>query len=151
MNNIAYARACTEVLELLRHLPKEEHCKIPESEFEYYEKNKDADYVFELDMSKQLEEQEISIEANSIIISIFKKYFATDRQREKVDQILKSNWVKAEQEKRKKYNPDNIFKNKQKTVRETEVIKIELEKSLIEYKESIWKRLFGWIKFRINR
>ena len=127
MNSVIYAKAYTEVLELLKQLPIEEYDRIPKSEIEYYEKNRDISYDFKLKKFKPIEEQEISVEANSIIINIFKNYFATDIQKKKLEQILKENSQKLEQEKNEKYSAENLFINK--TLEYTE------QTEMIVYKE----------------
>lgn len=110
MSNISYSKAYTQVLTLLQNLPEEEYVKIPKNELEFLEKNRDVNYVFTLDSSKSLAEQNISIQANSIIVRLFTNYFATDSQKMALKIALKSNLQKVELEKRQKYNPDNIFK-----------------------------------------
>ena len=39
-----YAKAYTEVIEILKHIPKEEYDKIPETEIQFYENNCDKNY-----------------------------------------------------------------------------------------------------------
>ena len=110
MNNISYSKAYTQVLVLLENLPKNEYNKIPKSEIDFFERNKDENYAFTLNYSKPLEQQDISIQANSMIVRLFKDYFATESQKIKLELVLKSNSKKAETAKRNKYNPSEIFK-----------------------------------------
>ena len=130
-----YTKAYVEVLDLLQHLPKDEYQKIPQEEIDFFENNKDANYVCKIDYDKPLEEQDISQEANSIIVNLFLKYFATDVQKEKVKKILEQNEQKDEEEKRKKYNPNDIFKKE-------EIIKNEPVISLVECKQEKWYSKF---------
>ena len=78
MNN-KYAKAYTEVVELLNALPIDEFNQIPSEEIEFYKENMDKDYNFSIDSGVDLSKQNISFEANSIIIDIFQKYFATNK------------------------------------------------------------------------
>lgn len=135
MINEKYEKAYVEVLDLLQHLPEDEYQKIPQEEIDFFENNKDAKYVCEIDYDKPLEEQDISQEANSIIVNLFLKYFATDLQREKVEKILEQNEQKEEEEKRKRYNSDDIFMKK-------ETIKNEPVVSVVEYKQEKWYSIF---------
>lgn len=130
-----YTKAYVEVLDLLQHLPKDEYQKIPQEEIDFFENNKDANYVCKIDYDKPLEEQDISQEANSIIVNLFLKYFATDVQKEKVEKILEQNEQKAEEYKREKYNPNDIFKKE-------EIIKNEPVISLVECKQEKWYSKF---------
>ena len=144
MINIAYAKAYTEVLEIIKYFPKEEYAKIPEEKIEFYKNNMDKDYNFKINPEIDLSEQSISPEANAIMINLFTDYYATEEQKVKIKNILDSNQQKEEQEKRERYNPDNIFKN-----RNTENI-IQNEVALVEYKESIFKRFINKIKSIFN-
>ena len=112
MINNTYAKAYTEVLEIISHLSPEEYSKIPSEKIKFYEDNMDKEYEFKIDPEIDLDEQNISKEANAIIVSIFRDYFATEEQKEKIEQILNSNQTKLENEKREKYNPDDVFKNR---------------------------------------
>lgn len=146
MINIAYAKAYTEVLEIIKYFPKEEYAKIPVEKIEFYKNNMDKNYNFKINPEIDLSEQSISPEANAIMINLFTDYYATEEQKVKIKNILDSNQQKEEQEKRERYNPDNIFKN-----RNSENI-IQNEVALVEYKESIFKRFINKIKsfFHIN-
>ena len=75
MNN-KYAKAYTEVVELLNALPIDEFNQIPSEEIEFYKENMDKDYNFSIDSGVDLSIQNISFEANSIIIDIFQKYLS---------------------------------------------------------------------------
>lgn len=109
-----YAVAYSEVLEILKHIPIEDYNKIPKSKIELFEINADSEYKFNYDPSKKLEEQDVSNITKGIIILLFRDYWATEIQRNKI--IAKQNYdrIKLEEKKEKKYNPDIIFSNKHK-------------------------------------
>lgn len=94
MTNDKYAKAYTEVLEILRYLPRNEYNKIAIERIKFFEANKDISYKFKIDPDMPLDKQNISIEANSIIIVLFRDYFATENQKEKLNVILKQNEYK---------------------------------------------------------
>lgn len=149
MINSTYAKAYTEVLEIIKYFPEEEYSKIPIEKIEFYKNNMDKDYIFTINPDIDLAEQNISQEANAIIVNLFREYYATEEQKVKIKEILDLNQKKEEQEKREKYNPDDIFKkvNKQKT----NTVKIQESNSntaLIEYKESFFTKFKNFI-FRI--
>ena len=145
MINIAYAKAYTEVLEIIKYFPKEEYDKIPGEKIEFYKNNMDKDYNFKINPEIDLSEQNISPEANAIMINLFTDYYATEEQKVKIKNILDSNQQKEEQEKRERYNPDNIFKNRNEENKKEENI-IQNEVALVEYKESIFRRFINKIK-----
>ena len=139
-----YAKAYTEILEILKYLPKEEYDKIPKSKIEFYNKNKDPNYVYEFDIRKNLNEQTISRETNSIIITLFRDYFATDVQKEKLMNILKANEVKKQRELQIKFNPNEIFKNKKSTNHIEEKINNKLPIEI--KKEKFYQKIIKFIK-----
>ena len=44
MTNNTYARAYTEILEIIKYFTKEEYAKIPKEKIEFYRKNMDTNY-----------------------------------------------------------------------------------------------------------
>ena len=146
MINSTYSRAYTEVLEILKYFPEEEYAKIPEEKIEFYKNNMDKDYIFTINPEIDLAEQNISPEANAIIVNLFRDYFATEEQKVKIKEILDLNQKKEEQEKREKYNPDNIFKKAAKDQSTNlDVDENNTNMSLIEYRESFFTRVKNFI------
>ncbi len=145
MIKASYAKAYTEVLEIIKYFPKEEYDKIPAEKIEFYENNMDQNYIFTINPEIDLSEQNISPEANAIIINLFTDYFATEEQKNKINNILKENGQREELEKREKYNPDNIFK---KDIKEEKVEESTTNETvaLVEYKESFFKKFINFMK-----
>lgn len=148
MSNDKYAKAYTEVLEILKYLPKNEYDKIAEERIKFFEANKDNSYKFSINPNMPLDEQNISIETNSIIIVLFREYFATEKQKEKLNTILKQNEDKYQVEIRNKYNPDDIFKNRSFKIIETNTNEEIKNNNLpIEIKEeNFFKKFIAYIK-----
>ena len=114
MANSKYEKAYKEVLEIIKLFPKEEYNKIPKSKIKFFEDNMDKNYKFEINSNVGVDMESISKEANAIIVTLFQDYLATEEQNKKITEILRLNEEKAEREKRRKYNPDNLFKNNKK-------------------------------------
>lgn len=140
-----YEMAYTEVLEIIKYLPQEEYKKIPKEKIEFYKKNKDNNYKYRFDVLKPLNEQNISRKTNAIIVSLFRDYFATPKQKEKLEIILQQNEEKYQEELRIKYNPDNIFKKnidikqeEQHEEKKNEVMLMVIEKLNI-FKKIVYK------------
>lgn len=159
MNN-KYAKAYTEVVELLNALPIDEFNQIPSEEIEFYKENMDKDYNFSIDSEVDLSKQNISFEANSIIIDIFQKYFATEEQKEKIEKILEKNSAEEDALKRERYNPDNIFKKEvpsnikvEETIEnENENVDVEKNEILpINVKENIFSKIKNFILRIFNK
>ena len=140
-----YEKACTEVIELLKYFPKESVEKIPKEELEAYLYKRDKSYIYKVDKGKTFEQQEMSEKTKAIFANIFRDYWATDYQRERINAKEKYDREKIEEEKRKKYNPDDIFKNKNNIIEKQEE-NINDNVSMVEYKESFFKRIIEKIK-----
>lgn len=142
----SYAKACTEVLEILKYLPEEEYNKIPKEKIESFERNKDKEYVFKYNPKIDYTKQNISEKTSAIIITLFRDYFATDRQKNILEQILAQNDREIEEEKKKKYAYENIFRDTKKEKIENSV-EVKKETELIEIEEkSFIKKIFSKIK-----
>ncbi len=148
MINSKYAKAYTEVLEIIKYFPEEEYNKIPKEKIEFYKNNMDKNYEFTINPEIDLSGQNISKEANAIIVTLYEDYFATEKQKVKIKEILELNQKKAEQEKREKYNTDDLFKNKKENS-ENNNFQIPYnntqETALVEYKESFFIRFKNFI------
>lgn len=141
-----YAKAYKEVLEIIKFFPEEEYNKIPNEKIEFYKANMDNTYEFTIYPEIDLSEQNISKEANALIVSLFQDYFATEKQKEKINEILELNEKKLEQEKFEKYNPDNLFKNHNKVKNQENTIPETVqETALIEYKDNFFIRFKNFI------
>lgn len=143
----AYKKAYTEVLEIIKYFPIEEYFKIPKDKIEFYKENMDKNYNFHIDPNIDLDKQNISKETNSILVALFKECFATERQKEVLNSLLKQNQQKLEEEKLDKYNSDNMFIKKKTDNRVTENVQTnENETSLVEVKENFFVKFVNFIK-----
>lgn len=134
MINVEYANAYAEVLEILKYVSKEEYDKIPHSKIELFETNKNENYVFKYYPNKTLEEQKVSKRAKAIISILFRDYWASDLQREKILKKQNSDRKLFEKNKKTLYDVENIFKNKNN---ETTNINNET-KEMVIYKKEKW-------------
>ena len=106
-----FHKAYKEILELLKYMPKKDVEKIPEEMIYTFKMKMDKEHQFEIDESIPLDKQDFLEETKDILSNMFRDYWATPRQREKILAREKLEKEKLEEERRKKYNPDNIFKN----------------------------------------
>lgn len=137
-----YPKAYVEVLEIINSLSAEEYSKIPEEEIEFFERNKDENYSFTFDETKSLNEQDFSSEAKAIIVLLFQKYFATEEENERINNLLDENEKRHQEELREKYNPDNLFKKEEIVKEEVKEEKLPAEIK----KESFIQRVINKIK-----
>ena len=134
MNNL-YAKAYTEVLEIINQFSEDEYKKIPKEKIDFYEKHKDRKYDFKINPNIDLAEQNISRKANAILVSLFRDYFATAKQKEILKNLLQQNQEKLEKEKYLKYNPDNIFNKSNSNINDSKD-----KVALVEIKNEVWYR-----------
>lgn len=152
MISIEYANAYTEVLEILKFIPKEDYEKIPKEKIKLFETNSNKNYNFKYNPILTLDEQETSKLAKTIIAILFRDYWATESQRKKILAKEKYDMQKQEEELNKKYKYDDIFK------------KHEIEKgdildhnsinqiAMVEYKkENFFSKIINIIKRSFNK
>lgn len=140
-----YACAYKEVIEILKYTKREDVNKIPKYKIVLYKHFMDKEHNFQVDVNKPIEEQNLSIEAKAILANIFKNYWATDYQRQRIEAKEKYDLEQIEKEKSEKYNPDDLFKNRKKETDNT--ICENEETALIEYKkENFFIKLLNRIK-----
>lgn len=115
MVKVEYANAYKEVLDILKYVSKEDLNKIPTKKIEMFSKYANYDYDFEYNPEITLKEQNVSDIAQTIIAILFRDYWTTSEQREKILKKEKYDMQLLEECKREKYNPNIIFDNKYKT------------------------------------
>lgn len=131
-----------EVECILRKLDADYINKIPKEIWDYIEKNKDKEYLFNYDENKNLNEQNLSIDTISILTYINIKYLLDEQHKKEMLKILREDMAFAEQEKAKLYTTNELFKAKQNNKQQG-----KQETMLIEIKEEKWyKKVFTCIK-----
>lgn len=145
MVSVEYANAYSEVLEILKYISKEDYEKIPNSKIELFETNHNKEYIFKYNPNKTLDEQNVSKTAKAIIAILFRDYWATEIQKEKI--ITKQNYDRKQLEEKKKerYNFDNLFKNNEKKIN-LDGTKQEQKLALIKINNTKWyKKVWKFI------
>lgn len=136
-----------EVEYILRKLDDEYVKKIPQKVFDYIENNKDKDYVFKYDENKTLEEQNLNINTISILTYINMEYLLDAQHKKEMIDFLKKDELIAEQEKLKKYNPNDIFKNNKNNKKDDKNEEVEL---IVVKTEKWYKKIFSFLKNIFN-
>lgn len=144
-----YTKAYKEVIEILKYVPEESVNKIPQDIINMFKINMDQNYEFKVDINKGFEDQNLLEETKAIFANIFRDYWATPYQKERIEAKEKQDREKYEEEKRQMYNPDDIFKKRQM---HTEKVENYSENLPIEVKESFYKKIVNFFKslFRLD-
>lgn len=106
-----YPKAYKEVIEVLKYVPRESVDKIPRTMIDTFNKKMDSNYIFSIDINKSFEEQELLEETKAILANIFRDYWATPYQKERIQAKERYDMEIIEEEKHAKYN-DDIFKTR---------------------------------------
>mgnify|MGYP004687666015 FL=1 len=118
-----------EIEYILRKLEDEYIKKIPQEIWDYIEKNKDKNYIFKYDDSKNLLEQNLNIDTISILTYINIEYLLDEKQKMEMIEFLRKDEAIAEQKKAKLYNTEDLFKNKKESKQqETSLVEVKIEK-----------------------
>lgn len=141
MVNVEFSEGISETLDILNHLDKVYTDKIPEKFKDFLDKNKSSSYIPKLDHSKKIDDMILKESTKDILTTIYIKYWATSEEKANYNKLLAENEKKYQEELRKKYNTDDLFKNKKAKV-ET----VENAVAMVEYKESIFTKIKSWFK-----
>ena len=150
-----YAKAYKEIVEILKYVPKESVNKIPKEMRDMFETEQLKTYNFQIDTGKTFEEQELLEETKAIFANIFRDYWATDYQKDKIIEKENQDREEYERQKREIYNPNDIFKNKNTLTNNKNIqekLNEEYNKNLpIEVqKQNIFQRLISFMKKLIH-
>ena len=139
MSGLDYSIAYSQVLEILKYIPSADYNKIPKEKIDLFKEFANKDYNFNYNPDKTLDEQNVSKITKGIIAILFRDYWATPEQKEKILKLQNEKREKVEQKKREKYNI-NVFEKADN----------ELNKSVVALnvvkKEKWYKRLLKKIK-----
>ena len=105
-----YTKAYKEVMEILKFVPQDSVNKIPKTMLEVFKAKMDKDWKFTVNLDKSFEEQDLLDETKAIFANIFRDYWATPYQKERIMAKEKYDRQKIEKEKLEKYNPNDLFK-----------------------------------------
>lgn len=140
MNDV-YAKAYTELYEILKNISENDLNKIPNEILNMLEEKRDKEYEFKLQENIEFENQELLRETKILLAILYRDYWATKEEKEKIMQKWKSDIIKSEEEKKIKYN--KLFKNKKEQISEQKNdnnLPIEVKK------ESVFEKIISFIK-----
>ncbi len=155
-----YSKAYKEIVEILKYVPEESVNKIPKEMRDMFEAEQLKTYNFQIDTEKPFEEQELLEETKAILANIFRDYWATDYQKARIIEKENQDREEWERQKREKYNPNDIFKNRNTTTKDNDISQDIQEQLNEEYnknlpmevqKQNIFQRLLKFIKKLIHK
>ena len=149
MINVNYSNAMSEVLYYLNGINQESINKIPKKFINFLEENASKNYKCNFDYTKPLKDLDLLNETRGLIAMICLNYWCeTDEQKKAFVSRLNENELKYQEELRKLYNPDDLFKNNRISKNDYEDFETTSKNTeLIEYKkESFITKIFNKLK-----
>lgn len=143
---VDYNKRLVEVDEILNYLSEKDLLKIPEDVRQVIKDNKDKEYVWKYDVSKELKDQNLNRDTIIILSYLNIEYLLNGEQKQLMQQIHELNEKKLEEAKAEKYGVDDLFKrnkSQQEEPKETEQIQ---EQALVEYKQNLFTKIINRIK-----
>lgn len=143
------AEALSEVDVILDMMPKEDFLKIPNGLKNFIKTRKSQSYIPNIKKNIPLYKQNLKQDTKTMCSLIYRSYICSKQEKLSLEQEDRKILIQKEEELREKYNPDNIFKNRQTTVVENDITPDNYEQQhteMIEYKEQKWyQKIFAKI------
>ena len=150
--NVDTQEMYSEVYSILNLLGNNYIAKLPKSLFKMIEEEKSSTYNPQYSEDKSLNEQNIKRESLAMIALFHLNYWCnSNEEKEQLKQLFKNNEEKHQAEIRKKYNPDNLFKNRRQEIT-TESQPFINDVAIVKYKEkNFLQKIFDKIKYLFKK
>lgn len=135
-----------EVFEIVKYLPEEVFHKIPKQVIKEIHDNMDKDYEYDVNVD-HFQNQEMLYETQLILAIFFRDYWATEEQRMKIIAKEKYDEQVYQEELRRQYNPEDLFKDNKKM----KMHKIQEEIPMEKYQENIFQKAVKFIKAFLSK
>lgn len=136
-----YYIALAETSEILNYLESDYISKIPLEILEIIRNHKAKSISFKYDATKNINEQNIHKETLEILSYLNYNFWLDNEKKQELDKIYNNNFIELENEKRQKYNPDDIFSNRKTKIVNNECLPIEVKEH-----ENFLRKLLNKIK-----
>ncbi len=137
---------------IIKMMPIEMREKISKSFINFIEKNKSNNYVSNINPKIPIREQNIRKETKEMLGIIYRDYLCSNEERNKLlkqEEQEEQEIKQYEEELRQKYDPNDIFKNKQK---EYNYEKEKANVAMVEYKkETLIEKILKFFKSRFKK
>lgn len=143
MVNERYRIAMAETLHYLKGITQTDISKIPNKFMDFLKENASQDYKCSFDYTKPLKDLKLKEETRGLIAMICLNYWCETEEKANFIKQLNTNEIKYQEELRKEYNVDNIFKReeKEKNIQDNNLL-VEMKKENIIIR--IFKRIMNF-------
>lgn len=136
--------ASAEILDIFQYLPAELKNKIPDKLIKLFEESAVTNYQSMIDPDKSITDQKVTEKTKTLLSILYLRYWANEEEKQETYEKIKQNEVLHQQQLREKYNPDDLFNNKQENEKSNSNHKEETR--MLETKGKFWIRLKNFIK-----
>lgn len=140
-----YRKAFVEVDAVLNCLNANDYNKIPINVINAIRDNRDENYQYEYDEKLEYYKWNFMMETKAILYNLFKRYLATEEQIKYFKEKEKAELYEIEEEKKKRYSNENLFKVNHEEIDVAESIENQNTEIRV-YKESFLKKI--WMKIK---
>ena len=146
---VEYKQSLKELNTILDFMNNEYIEKLPKKLLRFIKENMDISYEDNINQDTPIDKQNLKKDTKILLSLIYRNYWCDEDEKKKLMEEDANKKRGYEKEIYEKYNPDNIFNNKNKVI---EDIKInEDEKQLLVPKETLFKKLINKIKSFFKR
>lgn len=132
-----------EIYEILSYMDEATVMKIPKKVLNIIQEKRNSNFKTKIDENDIFNEKNVSKEAIDFLCWIEYTYWMKESRKQKINKIKLDKIQKSEEEKREKYNPDNLFKNRKLNQQEHET---QQEVALVEVKEKFYTKFIKKLK-----
>ncbi len=141
-----YRKTLCDIDLILEQLGEEERNKVPAKLRKLIHDNKLENYTSNIRVDIPLEDQKLSDNTNAFLAMLYINYWTEDENEKlELQKIFNENEDKYQKELSEKYNVDNLFKNRNTNKAEQSEQPVQEQNQIVEYKESIIKRILNKI------
>ena len=139
MLSVSTRQAYTEIYNFIELLDEYNRNKVPKKLREFFKREKDNTYTKTIEPNIPIKEQNLKEETLALIAMLNLQYWCEDEEeKQRLKKIYSDNEIKHQQKLREMYNPEDVFKTKQKQEQiENEISSEEIKENLamVEYKK----------------
>lgn len=137
------AKAYKEVYEILKKVPEEDFNKIPKEVLIMLQTKMDKKYKYKISKDMDFENQQMLRETKILLAIIYRDFWATEYERDRINKKINYDVQKSEENKKEKYNPNEMFKN---TIKEQVRVQENANLPSVIEKRNFFTKLVDYIK-----
>ena len=139
------SEAAVEFNCILEYTSEELKNKIPQIFLDFLKNIQSQTYKFEYDKTKKLNEQNLKSQTRGLIALVYQDYICNESEKSEYLRKAKKITIQKEEDKRNLYNPDDLFKNRNRIIPEETQTFEEIRMTLVQ-EEKWYQKILNLIK-----